>query len=454
MRGRMVVRSLVIRVITGVEETKRRKVMRLIIIAMIGLGMGFAAQAVDINKANNTTALNLGGSWTGGVVPGSGDTAVYSALGGLSTALGADLSWQGLVATNNTGNWTITGANTLTLGTGGIQSVGTNPGYLVINARVNQSSAATYDARKIIWINGALSGSGDITKTGGSSLILVADNSGFSGGITHNQGVLAVGNAKALGTGVLTLNGGMLNAYTTDQTIANDIVVTASSKLEAVNTTRDLTLTGAISGSGAITKVNAGTVTLSFDNAYSGGTTVSAGTMVGSVDGAFGVGDVTVANGATLVLGAGTSDQDYIDNLADLVLGTTSVLNLNFTGTDTVGSLSLDGGLTFLAPGTYDAADLTTAGLGTYTGVGSLTTGWITPPPEIGMIALEKLSGTNGLSLTWATGSGYNYTVESRPDLTFGSWATNETGIVGTGGDVTVTITLDQAQSFYRVIGQ
>ncbi len=82
------------------------------------------------------------------------------------------------------------------------------------------------------------------------------------------------------------------------------------------------------------------------------------------------------------------------------------------------------------------------------------TDGGITTPPEIGMIALEKLSGTNGLSLTWATGSGYNYTVESRSDLVSGSWATNETGIAGTGGDVTVTITPDQAQSFYRVIGQ
>ncbi len=137
-----------------------------LILMGLALSLCVSAQAADINKANNTTALNLGGSWTGGSVPGSGDTAVYSALGGLSTALGADLSWQGLVATNNTGNWTITGANTLTLGTGGIKSVGTGAGYLVINAGVNQSSAATYDAGKIIWINGALSGSGDITKTG------------------------------------------------------------------------------------------------------------------------------------------------------------------------------------------------------------------------------------------------------------------------------------------------
>jgi autotransporter-associated beta strand protein len=303
--------------------------------------------------------------------------------------MGADLSWQGLVATNNTGNWTISGANTLTLGTGGIKSVGSGAGYLQIDAGVNQSSAATYDAGKIIWINGALSGSGKITKTGGSVLILNANNSGFSGGITHSAGVISVGNANALGTGVLTLNGGKLNAYSTDQTIANDIVVTASSTLEAVNTTRDLTLTGAISGSGAITKVNAGTVTLSFDNAYSGGTTVSAGTMVGSVDGAFGVGDVTVANGATLVLGVGTSSQDYIDNLADLVLGNTSVLTLNFTGTDTVGSLSLDGGLTFLSPGTYNAADLDAAGLGTYTGVGSLTV--IPEPATLGMLGLGAL---------------------------------------------------------------
>ncbi|RKX35417.1 MAG: hypothetical protein DRP64_19345 [Verrucomicrobia bacterium] len=78
----------------------------------------------------------------------------------------------------------------------------------------------------------------------------------------------------------------------------------------------------------------------------------------------------------------------------------------------------------------------------------------VIPPPEIGLIAIDQLSGTNALSLTWATGAGYSYTVESKPDLLLSGWTNDITGIVGTGGDVTVTTAVDQAKSFYRVIGE
>ena len=76
------------------------------------------------------------------------------------------------------------------------------------------------------------------------------------------------------------------------------------------------------------------------------------------------------------------------------------------------------------------------------------------PPPEIGDITIEKLPGTNALALTWFSGRGYGYTVESKTSLITGSWETNSTGIFGTGGDVTVTTAVDQAKSFYRVIGE
>jgi len=77
-----------------------------------------------------------------------------------------------------------------------------------------------------------------------------------------------------------------------------------------------------------------------------------------------------------------------------------------------------------------------------------------TPPLEIGDVTLDLLPGTNALTLTWATINAYNYAVESKIDLLDESWTTNTTGIVGTGGDITVTTAVDQAQSFYRVIGE
>jgi len=72
------------------------------------------------------------------------------------------------------------------------------------------------------------------------------------------------------------------------------------------------------------------------------------------------------------------------------------------------------------------------------------------PLAIVGDITLEQLSGTNALTLTWATSAGTDYTVETKSSLTDISWTSNSAA-VGTGGDVTVTTAVDQAQTFYRV---
>ena len=74
-------------------------------------------------KANNTTALNLTGSWVGGVVPTSVDTALWNSTvtTANTVALGANASWLGLTIANPGGNVTIgTTTATLTLGINGI----------------------------------------------------------------------------------------------------------------------------------------------------------------------------------------------------------------------------------------------------------------------------------------------------------------------------------------------
>ena len=80
------------------------------------------AWAGTIAKTNNTDNLNLGSSWVGGVVPGSADVASWDNTVTAANAvnLGADTSWAGLSVANPGGAVTINGANTLTLGTSGI----------------------------------------------------------------------------------------------------------------------------------------------------------------------------------------------------------------------------------------------------------------------------------------------------------------------------------------------
>lgn len=79
--------------------------------------------AADVVKADNTTNLNLGASWALGVVPGTGDVAVWNDTvnGANTTGLGGDLSWQGIrIEGTDVGLVQISAGNTLTLGTAGI----------------------------------------------------------------------------------------------------------------------------------------------------------------------------------------------------------------------------------------------------------------------------------------------------------------------------------------------
>jgi len=76
----------------------------------------------------------------------------------------------------------------------------------------------------------------------------------------------------------------------------------------------------------------------------------------------------------------------------------------------------------------------------------------IVPPPEIGDITVDQLPGTNGLAVTWATDAGWGYAMQNRTNLLDGSWTNDIAQIVGTGGDITVTTVVDQAESFYRVV--
>ncbi|WP_265593918.1 autotransporter-associated beta strand repeat-containing protein [Haloferula sp. BvORR071] len=99
------------------------------------LSLQAIANGAEIQKIANTVALNTGGSWTGGLVPGVNDVMLwdtgdtYSAAASLPQ-IGGDMSVSGIKITTNTGarNQTLrfigfqntSSANTLTIGAGGI----------------------------------------------------------------------------------------------------------------------------------------------------------------------------------------------------------------------------------------------------------------------------------------------------------------------------------------------
>ncbi|RCS24840.1 autotransporter outer membrane beta-barrel domain-containing protein [Phyllobacterium salinisoli] len=160
-----------------------------------------------------------------------------------------------------------------------------------------------------------VSGAGTLTKVGAGTLTLSGANT-FSGGLTVNGGTAAAGAAGAFSSGLLTVaDGATADLAGFDQTVSGlaspGTAGTASIRLGAGRLTVDQatgtssSFGGVISGTGGLTKANAGTLTLSGNNSYTGTTTVSGGTLVVNGNQSAATGAATVASGATLS-GAGT----------------------------------------------------------------------------------------------------------------------------------------------------
>jgi len=277
------------------------------------------ASVTGTSTAGNVTTLYLDGASTSSGIGGSTRNNSAGLIG--NGAAGGKLA----VVKNGTGLWSLFYNSTFT-------------GGLFFNA-------------------GTLRYYGSGTQFGGAgSIITIGTNVIFSHAnnllITNTQPLVVngdfslVGSANTLWTGAMDLGAAVR-------------VVTAAST--------NNTFSGVVSN-GGITKAGAGELILSGSNTYGGGTTVSEGKLVGSANGALGSGPVTVAGGATLTL----NSTNCLGDQAGLILATNATLNLTFTGTDTVGGISPDGGATWLPGGVYTAAQLDALGAGTCTGFGSL----------------------------------------------------------------------------------
>ena len=105
------------------------------------------AQAGDIVKTNNATALDLADSWTNGLVPSATDIAVWDVNSGANSApIGTGISIQGIrFDASTTGNQTInaTGGGTLTNGSSGMD-LANSTNTLAITAPIELNGDQTW----------------------------------------------------------------------------------------------------------------------------------------------------------------------------------------------------------------------------------------------------------------------------------------------------------------------
>jgi autotransporter-associated beta strand protein len=205
------------------------------------------SQGADVIKDNNTNALNLGTSWVGGTGPGSGDVGVWnSTVTGFNvSALGGDLSWQGIrianvggaanpSATNAGVQITNTGsANTLTLGSAGIDMSSATQA-LLIQSKITLGANQTWTIANANSNGAPFAGSG-INAGMSEDLMFAAQGSSVAmnlGGFTLNTsgaGAIGISSGYALSNG--TLNFGNANTWiqsggSRQTTLASDLTVT------------------------------------------------------------------------------------------------------------------------------------------------------------------------------------------------------------------------------------
>ena len=122
-----------------------------------------------------------------------------------------------------------------------------------------------------------------LVKVGTGTLTLSGANT-YSGGTTINGGTLAVSADNNLGdgAGALAFGGGTLQ-FLSDFTTNRAVALNAAGGTFDTNG-NSATVAGTIGGTGGLTKIGAGTLTLTGNNSYSGGTTINGGTLAVAAD--------------------------------------------------------------------------------------------------------------------------------------------------------------------------
>jgi len=130
---------------------------------------------------------------------------------------------------------------------------------------------------------------------------------------------------------------------------------------------------------GSLTKIGSGTLSLTNSNTFTGGTLINAGTLIAAHDGALGRGNVSLtASSVTLTLQSGATN-NYINDSATLTIALNATVNLNYTGTDVVAGLIVNG--VSQAPGIYGSSNFSE-----FMGTGTITV--VPEPTTLAMMAL------------------------------------------------------------------
>jgi fibronectin-binding autotransporter adhesin len=373
-----------------------------------------STHAADIVKDNNTNALNLGTAWVGGTGPTATDVGLWNntvsatnAAGSPTiTALGADLSWQGIRIANvggtvNTGTATsgvqitnASSANTLTLGTAGIDMSAATQALLV-QSKIALAGNQTWNVTNANNNGAPFAGSG-INAGLSEDLVFNAQAAatmnlgGFTLG-TSGTGAIGVSSGYAISNGTLNI----ANANTWLQSGGSRLTSLASDLTVTVAANSNLRLranSGGINSAAPISVSGSGS-RLQFEINNSGASMIQSG---------------------NLTFGSGSTFEQIVNNSGPFTVSSPTISSsgsiiwlVNGSNAGHASGVAFSGGLTGSGTIAHRNTASGTNGQVRLSGDNSLFTGSITLDGSSGNRSLRLASATAGSSSAiWAVNAG------------------------------------------------
>jgi autotransporter-associated beta strand protein len=293
-----------------------------------GIHNAQAGGQLQLGGGGTLSLTNTGNSYAGGTFVFGGSTLLVSADAALGDGAGGvtlgDAATSGTLAIASGSAMTTTRGMSLGAGGGIFDTQGT----------------AT------VTLNGNVSGTGSLTKTGSGTLILGNSNS-YTGATNMVGGILRAGSANAVSAGALTFqSGAQFDLDSFDQTVGslsgNGQVALGSATLTTGGDNSSTSFVGPITGTGSLVKTGTGSLRLTGLNTYFGGTTVNGGSLIG---------DTESLQGNILDNTAVEFDQPGAGTYAGTISGTGALIKSG------LGTLTLSG------PNTYTGGTTVTSGI-------------------------------------------------------------------------------------------
>lgn len=397
---------------------------------------------------SGTGTLNVSGNFFTG--EGSNHSGIFNQTGGTTNVTTTAFS------TIRIGHWNGgTGTSTIAVSGGTFNAIGTtsNLGY-------DGNSALTVSGTGVANFKGLISGrssskTGTVTLTGGRLNI-------GTDGIAQDQATMSIN----FGAGTVGAFGGNWSSSLA-MSLTDAVTGTTFNTLDSVDlaTGQTITLSGVISGVGALTKSGAGTLTLSGANSYAGGTTINSGILtvststVAEAKTGLGIGVVTANSGTTLrFFTSSTSAAQSYSNAINLnsatLVSQDGVVNysgaITLTGSNTVNVVwdtknatfsnvvSGTGSLTLTNSGGNSGGKLSLSGANTYTGNTTVSAGTL-QLPSTGRLKF-RLGSTSGTSNTLSGAGaatldgGFSVDTTAADSLITGTWTLETMGATSTYG--------------------